>query len=159
MPTATDNPVPSAVITSSSLGNGLLDIMSADTLQPGDTPSWQVARAIYLYHPLGGKIAESPIRMAQSQEREITVAGAPEKVAERFKDQWSTLGASGVILNTMTQARVYGLSSVAVGVKKDETRLLEEANKWIAANLKNGRLDAIYKKYHGNGLPDVILNQ
>ena len=48
---------------------------------------------------------------------------------------------------------------LAVGVKKDETRLLEEVNKWIAANLKNGKLDAIYKKYHGNGLPDVILNQ
>jgi len=48
---------------------------------------------------------------------------------------------------------------LAVGVKKDEARLLEEVNKWIAVNLKNGRLDAIYKKYHGNGLPDVILNQ
>ena len=48
---------------------------------------------------------------------------------------------------------------LAVGVKKDEKRLLDEVNKWIATNLKNGRLDAIYKKYHGNGLPDVILNQ
>jgi polar amino acid transport system substrate-binding protein len=48
---------------------------------------------------------------------------------------------------------------LAIGVKKDETRLLEEVNKWIATNLKNGKLDAIYKKYHGNGLPDVILNQ
>ena len=48
---------------------------------------------------------------------------------------------------------------LAVGVKKDEARLLEEVNKWIAAKLKNGKLDAIYKKYHGNGLPDVILNQ
>jgi polar amino acid transport system substrate-binding protein len=48
---------------------------------------------------------------------------------------------------------------LAVGVKKDEKRLLEEVNKWIATNLKNGRLDAIYKKYHGNGLPDSILNQ
>jgi polar amino acid transport system substrate-binding protein len=48
---------------------------------------------------------------------------------------------------------------LAVGVKKDEKRLLEEVNKWIAANLKNGKLDAIYKKYHGNGLPDVILTQ
>ena len=35
----------------------------------------------------------------------------------------------------------------------------EEVDKWIATNLKNGKLDAIYKKYHGNGLPDVILNQ
>ena len=48
---------------------------------------------------------------------------------------------------------------LAVGVKKDEARLVEEVNKWIATNLKNGKLDAIYKKYHGNGLPDVILNQ
>jgi polar amino acid transport system substrate-binding protein len=48
---------------------------------------------------------------------------------------------------------------LAVGVKKDEARLLEEVNKWIAANLKNGKLDAIYKEYHGNGLPDVILSQ
>ena len=48
---------------------------------------------------------------------------------------------------------------LAIGVKKDEKRLLEEVNKWIAVNLKNGKLDAIYKKYHGNGLPDVILNQ
>jgi polar amino acid transport system substrate-binding protein len=48
---------------------------------------------------------------------------------------------------------------LAVGVKKDVKRLLEEVDKWIATNLKNGKLDAIYKKYHGNGLPDVILNQ
>lgn len=48
---------------------------------------------------------------------------------------------------------------LAVGVKKDEKRLVEEVNKWILANLKNGKLDEIYKKFHGNGLPDVILTQ
>lgn len=48
---------------------------------------------------------------------------------------------------------------LAVGVKKDEKRLVEEVNKWILANLKNGKLDEIYKKFHGNGLPEVILNQ
>lgn len=48
---------------------------------------------------------------------------------------------------------------LAVGVKKDETRLVEEVNKWILANLKNGKLDEIYKKFHGNSLPDVILKQ
>ena len=36
---------------------------------------------------------------------------------------------------------------LAIGVKKDETRLVEEVNKWILANLKNGKLDEIYKKY------------
>lgn len=48
---------------------------------------------------------------------------------------------------------------LAVGVKKDETRLLAEVDKWVAANLKNGVLDAIYRKHHGIGLPDVVLNQ
>ena len=48
---------------------------------------------------------------------------------------------------------------LAVGVKKDEKRLVEEVNKWILANLKNGKLDEIYKKFHGNGLPEVILKQ
>jgi len=48
---------------------------------------------------------------------------------------------------------------LAVGVKKDEKRLLEEVNKWIAANLKNGTLNAIYKKQFGNDLPDIIVKQ
>ena len=64
--------------------------------------------------------------------------------------------------NPARQAEVkFGLYTfkLAIGVKKDEKRLVEEVDKWILANLKNGKLDAIYKKYHGNGLPDVILNQ
>jgi polar amino acid transport system substrate-binding protein len=48
---------------------------------------------------------------------------------------------------------------LAIGVKKDETRLLEEVNKWVAARLKDGTLNAIYKQQFGSDLPDVILNQ
>jgi polar amino acid transport system substrate-binding protein len=48
---------------------------------------------------------------------------------------------------------------LAVGVKKDETRLLEEVNKWIDARLKDGTLNAIYKKQFGTDLPDLILKQ
>ena len=48
---------------------------------------------------------------------------------------------------------------LAIGVKKDETRLLEEVNKWVAARLKDGTLNAIYKQQFGTDLPDVILNQ
>ena len=42
---------------------------------------------------------------------------------------------------------------------KDETRLLEEVNKWIDAKLKDGTLNAIYKKQFGTDLPDLILKQ
>ena len=48
---------------------------------------------------------------------------------------------------------------LAIGVKKDETRLLEEVNKWIDAKLKDGTLNAIYKKQFGTDLPDVVLKQ
>ena len=48
---------------------------------------------------------------------------------------------------------------LAIGVKKDETRLLEEVNKWIDAKLKDGTLNAIYKKQFGTDLPDVVTKQ
>ena len=48
---------------------------------------------------------------------------------------------------------------LAVGVKKGEKRLLDEVNKWIVANIKNGRLNALNKKYFGDNLPDLILKQ
>ncbi len=46
---------------------------------------------------------------------------------------------------------------LAIGVKKDEKRLLDEVNNWVRANLKNGQLNAIYKKHHGNDLPAEIV--
>ncbi len=55
----------------------------------------------------------------------------------------------------------FGLDNfkLAIGVKKDEARLLEEVNKWIEAKLKDGTLNAIYKKQFGTDLPDVVLKQ
>jgi polar amino acid transport system substrate-binding protein len=48
---------------------------------------------------------------------------------------------------------------LAIGVRKGEKRLLDEVNKWIVANIKNGRLNALNKKYFGDDLPDLILKQ
>jgi len=42
---------------------------------------------------------------------------------------------------------------LGIGVKKGEPRLVAKLNEWIAANLKNGKLNEIYKKYHGADLP------
>jgi len=42
---------------------------------------------------------------------------------------------------------------LGIGVKKGEPRLVAKLNEWIAANLKNGKLNEIYKKYHGTDLP------
>jgi len=48
---------------------------------------------------------------------------------------------------------------LCVGVKKGEQRLLDEVNKWVLANIKNGKLNALNKKYFGSDLPDLITKQ
>ena len=47
--------------------------------------------------------------------------------------------------------------NLAIGVKQGEPRLLQTVSDWVKTNLKNGKLNEIYKKYHGNDLPDSVL--
>jgi polar amino acid transport system substrate-binding protein len=42
---------------------------------------------------------------------------------------------------------------LAIGVAQGQPRLKEKLNEWISANLKNGKLNEIYKKFHGSELP------
>lgn len=48
---------------------------------------------------------------------------------------------------------VLDVFDLAIGVKKGEPQLLAKLNEWIDANLKNGKLNSIYKKYHRTDLP------
>lgn len=100
------------------LGGTLAEIMGCDEIQPGDSPSYQVCKAIYTSHPFGAKIAESPVKVAQSQDRELTISvasGVEDELVERFQDKWSEIDASAILLNLKAQARVYGLASVGLG--------------------------------------------
>ena len=46
---------------------------------------------------------------------------------------------------------------LAIGMRKDEPKLLAWVNDWVKANLKNGKLGAIYKQYHGVDIaPDLV---
>lgn len=105
----------SVTLNGSSLGNSLQSLLLADDLLPGDEPSYQLAKIIYLYHPLGAKIAESPIAMAQSQKRIITVKDSPgERAKEAFEAEWRRIGADAHIMNVKAQSRVYGIASLAL---------------------------------------------
>ena len=42
---------------------------------------------------------------------------------------------------------------IAVGVKKGRPALLAKLDAWILANLQNGKLNEIYKKYYNTDLP------
>ena len=47
---------------------------------------------------------------------------------------------------------------LAIGLRKDEPKLKAWVNDWVKANLQNGKLGAIYKKWHGVDIPvDQLL--
>ena len=86
-----------------------------DDLQPGDELSYQTCKTIRLWHPLGARMAESPIKMAQTQQREISIPGAPEDfLRDAFLEEWDALGADEHIANLYSTARTYGIASLAV---------------------------------------------
>ena len=45
---------------------------------------------------------------------------------------------------------------LAIGLRQGETQLLERVNAWIDANIANGRLNEIYKRFHGVDLPEAM---
>lgn len=97
------------------LGSALADFLLCDDLQPGAEPSYQACKVAYLYHPLGSKMVDAPIKMAQSQAREIAVPGAPKAVVEAFIDQWAKDKADENIFQTASVARTYGIGSIVLG--------------------------------------------
>jgi hypothetical protein len=113
-------------INSSQQGSSFKEILLAADIEPGDEPSYQLCKLLYEYHPIGKKMVDVPIEMAQSQERIINIQKGPEeKVRNAFIDQWRKDGADDYIANTMRLARIYGVSAIAIKVKgkKDDTPL------------------------------------
>jgi len=45
---------------------------------------------------------------------------------------------------------------LGIAMNKDQPRLKAWIDAWVAANLKNGTLDEIYRKYHGHALPAAV---
>src|SRR5271156_38172 len=99
----------------STLGTALESILCADDIVPGAGPSYELCKLIYLFHPLGQKLTEAPIKFAQAFPREITIPDGPEEECVRaFEEQWATDKADQTICNVATQARVYGIASLAL---------------------------------------------
>jgi len=48
---------------------------------------------------------------------------------------------------------------LAIGIKQGEPRLLAKLNEWVDTNTKNGKLNAIYKKFYNVDLPPQFRGQ
>lgn len=108
-------------VTGSAIGNQLQELLMCEDLQPGDGPGYGLCKTIYTYHPLGAKMVEAPIIIAQSQKRDISIPDSPEeRVRDQFNSEWKKRGIDRIIKNLKRQSRIYGISSVmmmAQGVK------------------------------------------
>lgn len=105
---------------------------------------------------------------AMSRERELRVARYDDDatmVTAAVSGQADCMATSATIVNQVgvkNSARAFEPKvpirtfDLAIGVKQGEPRLVEKLNEWIAVNLKNGKLNDIYKKFHGADLPEAM---
>jgi hypothetical protein len=107
-------------INSSKTGDSFNEILMSGDIQPGDDVSYNVCKLIYEFHPVGKKMVDAPIAMAQSQPRLINVQKGPEdKVRSAFLEQWEKDGADRYIANTMRLSRIYGAAAIALKIKNE----------------------------------------
>jgi polar amino acid transport system substrate-binding protein len=48
---------------------------------------------------------------------------------------------------------------LGIALQKGQPRLKEWVDAWVVTNMKNGKLNAIYKKFHGRDLPAAVTSQ
>ncbi|KWN80859.1 hypothetical protein WM24_23790 [Burkholderia ubonensis] len=95
----------------------------AEDIEPGDSPSYELCKTIYSYHPLGSKIVDQPIKLAMSQKRTISIPNSPEeRVREAFERKWREINADTHIANTWRLAKIYGASAIVFGAKGVDTK-------------------------------------
>lgn len=103
---------------SSAVPSALMQLLECDNIVPGSAPSYEICKTIYAYHPLGAKMAEAPMKRAQSQSRELKIPGSPEEdLIEAFEREWGEIGrigADALIQNLDALKRVYGIAALAV---------------------------------------------
>jgi hypothetical protein len=109
------------IFSGSPLGTPLMKILMADNIELGSSASYELCKLIYSYHPLGAKLVDVPVQLAQSQGRTINIPGSPEdRVRKAFTDEWQKLDCDRIIANVVRLARVYGIASVAMMVLDDK---------------------------------------
>lgn len=141
-------------LTGANLGNGLQELLMAGDLTPGDEPSYQLCKNIFLLHPFGRKMAEAPTAMAQSQKREITVSRSPgEHCREAFEEEWKQLKVDRNIFNTSRQSRIYGVASIAILVEGEKTDVPLDLAKIAAKGISFNVFDPL------NTSGSLVLNQ
>lgn len=123
------------------VGSGLSQILNAADITPGDSAGYEVCKLIYTNFVKGARLASSPITLAQSQKRAITVRSAPgDEAVNEFIECWNEHQVDEWIHTVMTLSRVYGVATGA----------LQERGKSVSTPLKMDELhkhDVVFKAF------------
>lgn len=104
-------------VNGAALGTQLQQLLMADDIVPGADVGYQICKTLYLYHPMGGKMVDTPISLAQSQPRTLSIPDGPEDtVRDQFMREWESLRADQHIATAMSLARTYGIGTLGLGV-------------------------------------------
>ncbi len=109
-------------VTGSGLPNGLMQILNAEDIQPGDAPSYELCKLIWTLHPLGGKLVEKPVSLALGERRKINVPCAlEERLVKAFNDTWDDIEATRHITELAHVSRAYGVGALIYGFPDQPT--------------------------------------
>lgn len=131
-------------IGNATLGGSLEALLMAQDIQPGDHASYALCRTLLELHPLGLKMTRSPVVMALSKPREISVSDGPdEECSQRFQETWDDLDIDRHIIDLMTLSRAYGAAAVALVIDGDDTSQPIDLRRLGAGDLTFNILDPL----------------
>lgn len=134
----------------------LITLLDSDDIQPGMSAGYETCKTIYLFHPLGGKMVDRPIKMAMNEPRTIHISqayGIESRLSDAFEREWKALGADKHIANAARISRIYGVSAVAMLVDNQEPSSAVDYRTLYKHNVTFNILDPL------NTAGSIVLNQ
>ncbi|MGA6477894.1 anti-CBASS protein Acb1 family protein [Klebsiella sp. K822] len=134
----------------------LLTLLDSDDIQPGMSAGYQTCKTIYLFHPLGGKMVDRPIKMAMNESRTVHISqayGIEQRLRDAFEREWKALGADKHIANAARISRIYGVSAIAMLVDNQEPSTAVDYRTLYKHNVTFNILDPL------NTAGSIVLNQ
>lgn len=134
----------------------LITLLDSDDIQPGMSAGYQTCKTIYLFHPLGGKMVDRPIKMAMNEQRTVHVAqsyGLEQRLRDAFEREWKAIGADRHIANAARISRIYGVSAIAMLVDNQEPNISLDYRTLYKHNISFNILDPL------NTAGSIVLNQ
>lgn len=134
----------------------LLALLDSDDIQPGSSTGYQTCKTIYLFHPLGGKMVDRPIKMAMNEPRAVHIAqtySLEQRLRDAFEKEWKALKADQHIAAAARIARIYGTSAIAMLVDNQNPAEALDYRTLYKHNISFNILDPL------NTAGSIVLNQ